>query len=436
MDYENMTFKVEFKNKELENLWIYLSNHYMFVGADAANAFMKCDEELDDIQDQCEHWKTMYANACGDQDVLKESIRLLDKQNRELQEENKSWDKRCDDLRKRHVDTLIVNNKTIDQLRKDNERLGQKVRDQEKEIIQRRKEVDCLYKELDRLRDENGSLSYQKIRDQEKEIGLLKMENKNRTDILKEKIKTIGQLREENEDLKKECKSLQGLNDDFLKKVIGKDDDIEKLDHMLQDLQREYDKLKNDRDRKAEAVVELAKKRDELQEEYNKLLNNSGYLRNSRESWRIRAEHAEAEVEKLKKKLVEANDILEETNRDRNDWRRQALMTKLTSKVPDIKEEYTMTVTMDNADYNDLMKLLWNKSFGASTEYMRDFLKAFCEDHDSCRVCPLKECGSDFGNDFDGMSDEEIKKYYKIAISKCAWHGDATAEKKINKPEE
>ena len=47
---------------------------------------------------------------------------------------------------------------------------------------------------------------------------------------------------------------------------------------------------------------------------------------------------------------------------------------------------------------------------------MRAFLKAFCEDHDSCRLCPLKECGSDLGSSFDSMSDEEIEKYYKIAI--------------------
>ena len=98
------------------------------------------------------------------------------------------------------------------------------------------------------------------------------------------------------------------------------------------------------------------------------------------------------EIQELNKKLTEANDILKET---------------------DAKEEYEITFTMDKADYKELMKLLLNKTYGASPEYMRDFLKRFCDERCLCNGCPLRDCNCNF----DDMPDEEIEEYYKMSIS-------------------
>ena len=233
MDYENMTFKVEFKNKELEKLWIYLSNHCMFVSADAANAFMKCDEELTDIQDQCEHWKVMYANACGDQDVFKESIRLQDIAYRKLE---------------------------------------QKVRDQEKEIEKRRKEAYGLYKELDRLRDEKGSLSYQKIRDQEKEINQLREEN--------ERLQGLNlDIIAENNDLRNDNESLELV----IKRNI---DDATVDKNAIHQLRKENEALASAVNSKDDELQDLQKQCDELKKDCE-------YMTNSRNAWRTRAKHEE-----------------------------------------------------------------------------------------------------------------------------------------------
>lgn len=450
----------EFKNTALTKLWDFMVSYNcksQEQPSDILKAFQECDEALSELQDQCEHWKTMYGNACGDQDVLKESIRLLDTENRRLTAENKVWEKRCDGMRNRHLDTITTNDKTINLLRN---------------IIAKRNE------EMNQLRTENESLK--------KECERLTAENKgwekrcdgmcNRhLDVVITDEKTIDQLREDNEALKR-------VIDDFVEKVIGKDNDIEKLDHMLQDLQKENDKLKKeygylknsrdawssrakdaeaerdelkkkldllqhayngacrDRNCKAEAVVKLEEKRDRLQEALDNIRAKleekvkrmdkitkdcDSYIELYDELSKDFDELCE-EIKKLQEKneelqqrLMETTDILEKINRDRNEWKRRALMTKLTSKVPDTKEEYTMTFTMDKADYNDLMKLLLNKSFGASPEYMRTFLKEFCEEHCLCNClcsgCHLRECNSDC--DFDNMSDEEIEKHYKMAIS-------------------
>lgn len=350
----------EFKNTALAKLYEKFMNNgpWLTVTMQQAldEAFSECDEKLADIQDQCDHWKTMYGNACGDQDVLKESIRLLDTENRrlnadrrihcetidQLRRENDELKKRCEDLRKHNVDVITVNNKTIDQLRKDNEAM--------KHVID------------DFVEKVNG-------KDDE-----------------------LQGLQRENNELNKDCTYMTNSRDTWRSRAKHAEKEVEDLNkrneaqrHVIDDFVTKVDELTKDRDRKAEAVVKLAKRRDDLQEKN----------------------------EELQQRLMKTTDILEKTNRDRNEWKRRALMTKLTSKLPDIKEEYTMTVTMDNADYNDLMKLLWNKSFGASPEYMRTFLHGFCGERGLCNDCPLSDIEHCH---FDTMSDEDIEKYYKIAI--------------------
>lgn len=238
-------------NKHLAKLWDFMANYNSkSAGATAGDividileAFLECDEALSELQDERDHWKTMYGNACGDQDVLKESIRLLDTENRRLK----------------------------------------------KEIEQRRKEADGLYKALDLLRDEKECLK-QKVRDQEKEYESLQGLNR---DIITKHNEDMRQLREKNEELKSRLNSIYG------------------------------------------------------------------------------------------------------------------------TELPDVKEEYTMTFAIYRENFDKLMAVIKE----GMDNVMRDSLKAFCDDHDSCRLCPLKECGSDLGSDFDSMSDEEIEKYYKIAIN-------------------
>lgn len=432
-------------NKHLAKLWDFMANYNLkSAGAPAGDIvidvfekFLECDEALSELQDQYEHWKTMYGNACGDQDVLKESIRLLDTENRRLMAENK---------------------------------------DQKKEIEQRRKEADGLYKALDLLRDEKECLE-QKVRDQEKEYKSLQGLN---LDIIAKHNEDMRQLREENEELKKQNEAQRHVIDDFVDTVSGKDNE-------LQDLQRENDELKKD----------------------------CAYMTHSRDTWRSRAKHAEAEVEELKKKLDVKQDTIDNLRKscatafdeghaggesygyshmwdaiqtmlsmphdqcrkyfglplaydvlkcgdyrtimagyrefkkdcdtiveytrlkdkvrhleeytdyletERNTWRDRAEVSKkeveeLKAKVPDDKEEYTITLTMSEANRKAILNLLSSKAFGASPkymrEYMRDSLKEFCDGRCLCQGCPLR-----FSNcDFDFMSDEDLEKHYKIAIS-------------------
>lgn len=386
----------EFKNTALTKLWDFMVSYNcksQEQPSDILKAFQECDEALSELQDQCEHWKTMYGNACGDQDVLKESIRLLDTENRRLTAENKVWEKRCDGMRNRHLDVVITDEKTIDQLREDNEALKRVIDDFVEKVIGKDNDIEKLDHMLQDLQKENDKLK--------KEYGYLK----NSRDAWSSRAKDAEAERDE---LKKKLDLLQHAYNGACRDrnckaeaVVKRDRLQEALDNIRAELEekvKRMDKITKDCDSYIELYDELSKDFDELCEEIKKLQEKN---------------------EELQQRLMETTDILEKINRDRNEWKRRALMTKLTSKVPDTKEEYTMTFTMDKADYNDLMKLLLNKSFGASPEYMRTFLKEFCEEHCLCNClcsgCHLRECNSDC--DFDNMSDEEIEKHYKMAIS-------------------
>ena len=73
-----------FKNEHLENLW---GNLVPYIGgtctageiADIVKLFEDCDEAIEDEADDCEHWKTMYGNACKEIDQAKECIRLQER---------------------------------------------------------------------------------------------------------------------------------------------------------------------------------------------------------------------------------------------------------------------------------------------------------------------------------------------------------------------
>lgn len=464
-------------NIHLAKLWDFMVFYNLNSGdhsVDILEAFLECDEALSELQDQCEHWKTMYGNACGDQDVLKESIRLLDTENRRLMAENK---------------------------------------DQKKEIEQRRKEADGLYKALDLLRDEKECLK-QKVRDQEKEYKSLQGLN---LDIITKRNEDMSQLREENEELKKQNEARRHVIDDFVDTVSGKDNE-------LQDLQRENDELKKDcaymthsrdtwrarakhaeaeveelkkkldltqhayngackdRNCKAEAVVKLAKRRDELQEENDELKKKLNVKQDTIDNLRkscatafdeghaggesygyshmwdaiqtmlsmphdqcrkyfglplaydvlkcgdyrtIMAGYREfkkdcdtiVEYTRLKDKVRHLEEYTDYLETERNTWRDRAEVSKkeveeLKAKVPDAKEEYEITFTVSEANHKAILNLLSSKAFGASPEYMRDSLKEFCDGRYFCQGCPLR-----FSNcNFDFMSDEDLEKYYKIAI--------------------
>ena len=405
-------------NEHLAKLWDFMvfynvnsDDHH----GDVLKAFQECDEALSELDDQCEHWKIMYANACGDQDVLKESIRLLDTENRSLK---------------------------------------QKVHDQEKEIMQRRKEADGLYKELDRLRDEKGSLSYQKIRDQEKEINQLREENedlkkrckdllKHNVDVITVNNKTIDRLRKDNEklgntlqdlqkehdELKKDCAYMTNSRDTWRTRAKHAEAEVEELKKKLDLVQHAYNGASKDRDSKAEAVVKLANKRDQLQEALDNIraeleakVKRMDEITNDRDTYNSLYDELKKDYVKLSeenKRLNARTDCLrEEVKWYRKHYKEQSDKIR-ELQAADIRkyswhgDGNTITLTMSEANRKAILKLLFNTAFGAPQEYKRDFLKEFCDDHCFCQGCPLRfsDC------DFDNMSDEEIEKCYKMAIS-------------------
>lgn len=243
------------------------------------------------------------------------------------------------------------------------------------------------------------------------------------------------------EELKKDCEYMTNSRDIWRSRAKHAEAEVEELKKKLDLTQHAYNGACKDRNCKAEAVVELANKRDQLQEALDNIRAElAAKVKRMDEITKERDSYHDlyTELKKDYDRLVEENKWLkartnclsEEVKWYRKHYKEQSdkirdLKSRLNSiygtELPDVKEEYTMTFIMDRENFDKLMAVVkegMDNSKGV--EYMRDFLKTFCEDHDSCRVCPLKECGSDLGRGFDSMSDEEIEKHYKIAINSGA----------------
>lgn len=359
----SVTPYIEFNNKAMEKLWIYLINQCMFISdTDAANAFIKCDEELTDIQDQCEHWKIMYANACGDQDVLKENIRLLDTENRSLKQKVHDQEKEYKSLQDLNLDIIAKHNEDMRQLRTENED----------------------------LRKDNEKLG-----------------------------NTLQDLQKEHDELKKDCAYMTNSRDTWRTRAKHAEAEVEELKKKLDLQQHAYNGACIDRNQLQEALdnirAELAakvKRMDEItndRDTYNSLYDElkKDYVKLSEENKRLntRNDCLREEVKWYRKHCKEQSDKIREL---------QAVDIRKYSWHGD---RNAMTPTISEANRKAILKLLLNKSFGASPEYMREYmrysLRKFCDDHCFCQGCPLRfsDCN------FDDMSDEEIEKWYKIAIS-------------------
>ncbi len=371
-------------NKHLAKLWDFMMTNYnsKYAGAPAGNIiidvfekFLECDEALSELQDERDHWKTMYANACGDQDVLKESIRLLDTENRRLEAENKEWKKRCDGMRNRRLDTITTNDKTINQLRniitKDNE-----------EMSQLRTENEDLKKEYKSLQGLNVDI----IKKHNEEMNQLRKDNESLGRVIKRHIdtttvnkNTIYQLRKDNESL--------------ASAVNSKDDELRVLQKECDKLKNDYEKLKISRDawssraRNAEEYLINSSytwrdRARNAEKEIDELKKDCAYMTNSRDTWSSRAKHAEEELRTTEKVLDNIRAELEakvkrmdEITKERDYYRDH--YTELKNNTQYIEKFVDGVTDRVKADYEKKLEQLKKEHEGlqARTECLREEVK-------------------------------------------------------------